>query len=34
MHQIGWGAALVVAGAILALNVIVRTIALRDRKRR
>lgn len=33
MHRIGWGAALVVAAAILALNVTVRTLALRKHSR-
>jgi hypothetical protein len=28
MHQMGWGAALVVAAVILATNVAVRTIAM------
>ena len=31
MHRMGWGAALVVAGAILALNVVVRALAARRR---
>ena len=33
MHRIGWGAALVVAAAILALNVTVRALALRKHPR-
>lgn len=33
MHRIGWGAVLVVAAAILALNVTVRALALRRRSR-
>ena len=32
MHRMGWGAALVVAAAILALNVVVRAFARRKGK--